>query len=452
MNLTANIKGTAFLIVGDLVVYLFSLIVALAIRYSTIPSETLVMVHLPSFSILFAIFILVTFSAGLYDKQVAFIRQQIQGLLLRGQIINIFIGAAFFYLAPVGIAPKVNLIIYFIVSTAMLFLWRIVMFPVLSISRQQRAVLVGTGEDIKDLFDEVNSRDRYGLIFKNHIDPNVSVDETVKRISQAVKESEASIIIADLHNKSIESAMPFLYSLVFSGIKIIDAGKLYESIFDRIPVSMVGERWLVENSSTSLGNRKIYDLLKRLIDIVVSFVGGIISLIFYPFIILAIKLEDKGSIFIVQERIGSNGKLIKIIKFRSMSGNDNGKYDSNGATKLYVTKVGKFLRVSRLDEIPQFWNVLRGDLSLVGPRPELPRLVEIYNKEILYYNARHLVKPGLFGWAQIYHEAHPHHSVATEDTKDKLSYDLYYIKNRSLLLDTKISLRTMQILMKRAGK
>ena len=452
MNLTANIKGTAFLIVGDIVVYLFSLIVALAIRYGTIPSKTLVMVHLPSFSILFAIFILVTFSAGLYDKQVAFIRQQIQGLLLRGQIINVFIGAAFFYLAPVGIAPKVNLIIYFIVSTAMLFLWRIVMFPVLSISRKQKAILVGTGEDIKDLFDEVNSRDRYGLVFKNHIDPNVSVDETVKRISQAVKESEASIIIADLHNKTIESAMPFLYSLVFSGIKIIDAGKLYESIFDRIPVSMVGERWLVENSSTSLGNRKIYDLLKRLIDIIVSFVGGIISLVFYPFIILAIKLEDKGSIFIVQERIGSNGKLIKIIKFRSMSGNDNGKYDSNGATKLYVTKVGKFLRVSRLDEIPQFWNVLRGDLSLVGPRPELPRLVEIYNKEIPYYNARHLVKPGLFGWAQIYHEAHPHHSVATEDTKDKLSYDLYYIKNRSLLLDTKISLRTMQILMKRAGK
>jgi len=452
MNSATNTKGMTFLIIGDIIVYLFSLIVALAIRYGTIPSKALVMIHLPPFAILFAIFILVTFSAGLYDKQVAFIRTQIQGLLFRGQIINIFIGVVFFYLAPVGIAPKVNLIIYFIVSTAMLFLWRIVMFPVLSISRKQKAILVGTGEDVSDLYNEVNSRDRYGLIFNKYIEPSISVDETVKMISQAVKESEASIIIADLHNKSVESAMPFLYSLVFSGIKIIDAGKLYESIFDRIPVSMVGERWLVENSSTSLGNRKIYDLLKRLIDIIVSLVGGIISLVFYPFIILAIKLEDKGSIFIVQERIGSNGKLIKIIKFRSMSGNDNGKYDSNGATKLYVTKVGKFLRVSRLDEIPQFWNVLRGDLSLVGPRPELPRLVEIYNKEIPYYNARHLVKPGLFGWAQIYHEAHPHHSVATEDTKDKLSYDLYYIKNRSLLLDTKISLRTMQILMKRAGK
>jgi lipopolysaccharide/colanic/teichoic acid biosynthesis glycosyltransferase len=302
------------------------------------------------------------------------------------------------------------------------------------------------------LKEEINSRDRYGVVFCAHIEPSVTIDETVRNISQAVKDNGASIIIADLHNKSVESAMPLLYSLVFSGIKIIDASRFYESIFDKIPLSMVGERWLVENSSTSLGNRRVYDLVKRIIDIFVSFVGGLISLIFYPFIILAIKIEDGGSIFIEQERVGSSGKTVKIVKFRSMSGNDNGKYNKNGTTSLYVTKVGKFLRVSRLDEIPQFWNVFKGDLSLVGPRPELPGLVDVYNKEIPYYNARHLVKPGLFGWAQIYHEAHPHHAVATEDTKEKLSYDLYYIKNRSLILDAKISLRTMQILMKRAGK
>ncbi len=440
------------LMLGDLLVYVFSLILSLAIRYGEIPSRGLLLVHLPAFTILFAVFILVTFSAGLYDKQVAFIRRQIQGLLLRAQIINIFIGIAFFYLAPVDIAPKVNLIIYFVVSTALLFLWRMIMFPVLSISRKQKAILVGNGDDIEDLRDEINSRDIYGLAIKNYIKPSTAIDETVNMISQAVKENDATIIIADLHNKSIESAMPFLYSLVFSGIKIVDASKFYESIFDKIPLSIVGERWLVENSSTSLGNRKIYDGLKRVIDIVVAFIGGIISLIFYPFIILAIKIEDRGPIFIIQERIGSNGKKVKIIKFRSMSGNDNGHYNKNGTTSLFVTKVGKFLRISRLDEIPQFWNVFRGDLSLVGPRPELPGLVEVYKKDIPYYAARHLVKPGLFGWAQIYHEAHPHHAIATEDTREKLSYDLYYIKNRSLLLDVKISLRTMQILMKRAGK
>lgn len=451
MNST-NAKGATLLVLGDLLVYVFSLILSLAIRYGQMPSRTLLLSHLPSFAILFVVFILVSFSAGLYDKQVAFIRKQTQGLLLRVQLINIFIGIVFFYLAPVGIAPKVNLFIFFIVSTLLLFLWRIIMFPVLSISRKQKAILVGRGNDVLDLKEEINTRDRYGIVFKYHIEPSASVEETVSLIGKAVKENEASILVVDLHDKSVEMAMPFLYTLVFSGIKIIDASKLYESIFDKIPLSMVGERWLVENSSTSLGNRRFYDLVKRLIDIFVSFIGGVISLVFYPFIILAIKLDDRGPIFIEQERIGSSGKTVKIIKFRSMSGNDNGKYNKNGVTSLHVTKVGKFLRISRLDEIPQFWNVLKGDLSLVGPRPELPGLVDVYKKEIPYYNARHLVKPGLFGWAQIYHEAHPHHAVATEDTKEKLSYDLYYVKNRSLVLDTKISLRTMQILMKRAGK
>jgi lipopolysaccharide/colanic/teichoic acid biosynthesis glycosyltransferase len=150
--------------------------------------------------------------------------------------------------------------------------------------------------------------------------------------------------------------------------------------------------------------------------------------------------------------MGRNGKQVKIIKFRSMTGNDEGVYGHNGKTTNFVTRVGSFLRKTRIDELPQFWNVLKGDLSMVGPRPELPNLTLIYEKQIPYYNARHLVKPGLFGWAQIYHENHPHHNVATEDTRDKLSYDLYYIKNRSLALDIKITLRTLQILFKRAGK
>lgn len=452
MNGLSSTKSSTILILGDLIVYIFSLIVTLAIRHGDIPSRSLLLNHLPSFSILFVIFILAIFISGLYDKQIVFIQRHIQGLLIRVQMVNIFIGTLFFYLAPVGIAPKANLIIYFIVSTLLLFLWRIVMFPVFVVIRKQRAVLIGVGNDIDDLYKEINSNDRYGLYFIDKIEPQNYLDEIVDTIKKSVKENKASIIIADLDNKSVETAMPFLYSLVFSGVRIVDASKIYESIFDRVPVSVVGERWLVENSSTVLGNRIVYDSLKRLVDIFIASVGGIISLIFYPFIFLAIKIEDGGPIFIVQERIGSNGKLVRIIKFRSMSGNDNGKYNKDGRSKLFVTKVGKFLRVSRLDELPQFWNVVKGDLSLVGPRPEFPQLVSVYDKEIPYYNARHLVKPGLFGWAQIYHEAHPHHSVSTEDTKDKLSYDLYYIKNRSFVLDAKIILRTIQILMKRAGK
>lgn len=449
---TTNYRGITMLIIGDLLVYIFSLVLTLAIRYKVIPSQSLFLDHLPSFIVLFIFFILISFSAGLYDKQVAFIRKQIRGLLFNVQIVNIFFGAMFFYLAPVGIAPKANLIIYFVVSTALLFLWRTVMFPVISFSRKQKAILIGEGDDISDLLMEVNNNNRYGLFFNEHIRPLGSIEEFSRKVKEAVSNNQVSIIIADFRNKIIEESMPLFYNLVFLGVRVIDVNKLYEAIFEKIPISLVGERWLVENSSTALGNRKMYDLLKRLIDIIVAFIGGVLSLIFYPFIYIAIKIEDGGPIFIIQERVGSNGKLMRIVKFRSMSGNDNGKYGKNGSTNLHVTKVGRFLRTSRLDELPQFWNVVVGDLSLVGPRPEFPQLVEVYEREIPYYNARHLVKPGLFGWAQIYHETHPHHQISSEDTKEKLSYDLYYIRNRSFALDIKIIFRTIQILMKRAGR
>ena len=440
------------LVVGDLLAYIFSLIFTLTIRYSAIPHREFFMEHVPSFSILFVIFLLVSFSAGLYDKQSTLLRGRTQGLLIRVQIINLIIGIIFFYFASVTIAPKINLLIYILISTAILFVWRMVMFPVLTASRKQHAVLVGAGDDIKDLYTEINTSSHYSFTFKEHIQPSGSVSDVVGAISAAVKNNRASIIVADLYNKNVEAAIPFLYSLIFSGAQIVDASRLYESLFDRVPLSMMQERWLIENSATALGNRRIYDGLKRVIDVLIASVGGLVSLVFYPFVYIAIKLEDGGPLFIFQNRIARNGKTVRIIKFRSMSGNDDGRYGVNGATKNTVTRVGKFLRASRIDELPQVWNVIRGDLSMVGPRPELPNLVAVYEKEIPYYSARHLVKPGLCGWAQIYHENHPHHQVATEDTRDKLSYDMYYIKNRSLGLDLKIVLRTLQILMKQSGR
>ncbi len=452
MTSISNSRGTATLILGDAIVYLVSLVFTLAIRYGEIPSRSLIAIHLPAFSVLIVVFLIVNFSLGLYERQLSFVGTRMQVNLLKAQIANIIFGIVFFYLAPVAIAPKANLIIYFIISTGLLYLWRIVMYPVVSSARKQVAIIVGKGNDVEDLYLEINKGLQYGLFFKEKISPQGSVEDTVKAISESVKRTGASIIVADLHDPLIEAAMPFLYSLIFSGVQIIDGSKLYESIFGRIPLSMIRERWLVENSATALGNRRVYDGLKRVLDVAVSALGGIVSLIFYPFVFLAIKAEDRGPIFIVQNRIGKNGKPIRIYKFRSMSGNDEGKYGAEGSSRNVVTRVGMFLRTSRIDELPQLWNVLKGDLSLVGPRPELPGLAQIYEKEIPYYNTRHLVKPGLFGWAQIYHEQHPHHSVATEETRNKLSYDLYYIKNRSLGLDSKITLNTIRILVSFAGR
>jgi len=126
--------------------------------------------------------------------------------------------------------------------------------------------------------------------------------------------------------------------------------------------------------------------------------------------------------------------------------------DINITSDNKVTRVGKFLRKSRIDELPQIWSVLKGDVSLIGPRPELPSGVNRYTEEIPYYNIRHIIKPGLSGWAQIYHDNHPHHSADVDETKNKLSYDLYYIKNRSIFLDIKITLKTLKIIFLQKGK
>ncbi|HTK33403.1 MAG TPA: sugar transferase [Candidatus Paceibacterota bacterium] len=451
MTHLTNSKGALVLIIGDSIVYIFSLILTLTIRYHEFPTQNLVWGHLQSFSLLFLMFFVVSFSAGLYDKQSIFMRGKIPSILLKVQSINVLLGTAFFYLAPVSITPKANLAIYFVVSTILLLLWRLIMFPVVSNSRTQSAILIGDSADIKDIYDEVNGNSRYGLVFKEQVVPQSTVEETVNAISQAIQKTGATAIVIDLRQPTLEATIPFLYSLIFSGVVIINAEKLYETIFDRIPLSMVEDRWVVESASIALGSRRVYDLLKRLMDIGIASVGLVLTSVFYPFVYIAQKIEDRGSLFITQDRIGLNGKRIKILKFRSMTANDGGVYGADGKTQLKITKVGTFIRATRIDEFPQFWNVLKGDISLIGPRPELPSLVTVYEKEIPYYNVRHLIKPGLSGWAQIYHRAHPHHAVAVDDTRDKLSYDLFYVKNRSLNLDISIVFQTVRAILSRQG-
>jgi len=185
-----------------------------------------------------------------------------------------------------------------------------------------------------------------------------------------------------------------------------------------------------------------YDTIKRVIDII----GGIIlSIIFFPVCMctaIAIKLNSQGPIFAdTPQRVGKNGKLFKLYKFRSMIMDAEKNTGAQwAATKdKRVTRIGKFIRKSRIDEIPQFWNILKGEMSFVGPRPERPEFVETLKKEIPFFNERHLVKPGLTGWAQINFP----YGASVEDAKEKLQYDLFYIKNRSIALDISIILKTI---------
>jgi len=334
---------------------------------------------------------------------------------------------------------------YLFVSFVFILAWRLFWLKRGYDSKKNKAILIGTGYEVEMLRNEVNNNPRHTLVFVSSIDPGKRKKiDIAKDLVKKVSHNTATIVVVDLQNEKIIQALPSFYNLLFSKVQVMDFYKVYEHVFDRIPISVIGYKWFLENIRTSPS--VTYDVAKRIMDITISFVLGFISLVVYPFVAFAIKIDDGGPVFINQERVGKNNKTIYIIKFRTMKVSDGGKWVVKNDPR--ITRVGKFLRASRIDELPQLWNVFMGDLSLVGPRPELPSLVRLYECEVPYYKVRHLIKPGLSGWGQIHHDKPPH---SIEETKEKLSYDLYYIKRRSFLLDLEIALKTLKTLLSRSG-
>lgn len=440
------------LLAGDIVVFALSLWITLALRRLEIPESELFRQHLVPFSLLFLAWVGVFFLAGLYGKHTRLFRSRLPATIFYTQVVNVLLAALFFFFFSFfGIAPKTVLILYLIVSFVLIFLWRVGIFTRLPNARRLKGVLIASGPDAQALADEVRNDKRYPFEFAYVIDTaKAPKHEVIREACRMISESEIMFLVINFSDNAVSAAMPIIYDAAFHKPRFafVDVIDLYREVFDRVPLTMLTYEWILENLNAS----RAYDFLKRFIDIVFALMFGLLSLIVYPFVMLAIKLDDGGRIFITQDRIGRYQKTIRIIKFRSMSGNDEGNYGkNNGKSELRVTRVGKWLRVLRIDELPQIWNILLGDLSLVGPRPELPALANQYSARIPHYNARHLIAPGLSGWAQIRHDRHPHHGAAIQETKEKLSYDLYYLKHRSLLLDVFIALQTIRIVVTARG-
>jgi len=438
------------LFIGDILVFTAALWLTLALRYLQPPSAALFKLHFVPFSILFVVWVLVFFLAGLYSRHTPLFQSRLLATIVYAQVINVALAALFFFLTPVfGIAPKTNLVLYLFVSSALIFLWRVSLYPRIRSGKKIRGVLIASGPDAKRLAEEVKTG-RYTFAFDYVVDTKEAPShEVIQRACRVAVDTGVSFIVVDLSDRAVSSALPIIYDAAFhkKRFALINAVDLYQELFEREPLSLINYEWVLGN----IGVSRLYDILKRGTDIVFAFIVGAVSLIFYPFVILAIKLDDGGTVFIEQVRVGRYQEPIRILKFRSMSGNDDGRYGKNGKTSLVVTRVGKWLRLLRIDELPQLWNVLQGDLSLVGPRPELPAIAGVYSAKIPYYNARYLVAPGLTGWAQLKHDRDPHGGHDIMATKEKLSYDLYYLKHRSLFLDLFIILQTVRILVSARG-
>ncbi len=226
------------------------------------------------------------------------------------------------------------------------------------------------------------------------------------------------------------------------GLRVSSYPDFIERNFSLVPVESINADWLF--SACPEVAHPYYNGLKRLVDVVVSIVGLILSAPALILAIIAIKLESRGPAFYSQERVGQFNRSFRIHKLRTMvqdAEREGAKWASRGDSR--ITRIGRFLRKTRIDELPQFWNVLRGEMSLSGPRPERPEFVEMLAEQIPFYLQRHLVKPGLTGWAQINYP----YGASVEDAANKLKYDLYYIKHASIVLDFQIALRTVGTLM-----
>lgn len=441
-------KESIALFLGDIVFFLVSLWIMLVVRYGAVPSRELFASHLLPFSVLFVVWIVVFYIAGLYEKHTVFLKKKLPNIIFQAQVVNSFLAVLFFYFIPYfGITPKTNLFIYLIISFGCMLLWRIYGVEIFGMGKKENAIIVASGSEMKELVEEVNNNSRYNIRFVSSLDlDKVQGVDFQQEIVSKVYADDIHMIAIDLRNEKVEPILPSLYNLIFSKVHFIDMHKIYEDIFDRIPLSLVRYNWFLENISVS--PKVTYDALKRAMDIIIGTILGLISLVISPFVMLAIWIEDGRPFFFTQERVGANNKTIYVSKFRSMSVDAR---DGDGSNEHRITRIGAILRKTHIDELPQLWSVIKGDLSLIGPRPEMPALVKVYEKEIPYYNIRHLIKPGLSGWAQLYHVNPPKFDASASETKTKLSYDLFYIKNRSVVLDLKIALKTLKALISGSG-
>ncbi len=436
---------------GDIAVFVLALWLSLLVRYMDFPTVALFKAHLGAFVPVFVLWLGLYVLGGLYDRHLRFTKSKLFGKLWMAQIINVMVAFLYFYTLKTsmiagGLTPKTILFLYLIISGVLITLWRVHAYSKITELRPIRVLCAGNDPDFERLVAAKEKLRQSGI----EILPVRSVLELENLIKEHAvtgtdnDRSRIDVVVSNGFDPAFKDASAKIYDLLFKGVVYVDFSDFYEEVFEMIPLQAIDESWFLKY--VSVRRRYIYDALKRFMDIVIALPLAIVSIVFYPFVILARKIENLGPILIFQDRIGENAKKIRIVKFSSMTVNDAGKVIVKNDNR--ITPVGAFIRKTRIDELPQLWNVLRGDLSLIGPRPEMPNLVDFYNKEIPHYNMRHIIKPGLSGWAQIHHDVPPQ---TVEATKVKLAYDLYYIKNRGLMLDLKIAFATIKTLLSRTG-
>lgn len=439
------------LLLGDIFILYLSLALTLWIRYGYL-DQNLWNRHLWPFSIIFAIWLIVFFINGLYEFKKVRVDFSFYSNLLQNLGINVALAVVFFYIFSDDFGqmrPQTILLILMAVYATLFFVWRKSFYKLISSrSLGNNLALIGLNDESLALAEEIINKPQFGYQLKLIINPDfvtvpekfqiIPISKNINDLKNEFLKHKIQTVVVVNNPKYAAEVSRYLFENINLKIQYYNLTNFYEKIIGKIPLMLLERNWFLENFNSR--NKNGFEISKRFIDLFFAWFFGLISLILIPFIALAIKLESKGKIIYQQERVGLNNKKFKVYKFRTMQENA----EQNGAVwasinDARVTRIGKLLRRTRLDEIPQFLNIIIGNMSFVGPRPERPEFVEQLRQEIPFYNERHLIKPGLTGWAQINYP----YGASVADAKEKLQYDLFYIKNQSVALDISIILKTI---------
>lgn len=357
--------------------------------------------------------------------------------------------------------PRVGVGAFLVYASLLTLIWRMVFIRIYKqTGRLRRILLIGAGKAGKTLAELYDSLEPRSFNIIGYVDDDVQkvgeifhglpVLGTSEHLLDIIDDNRISDIVVAINGEIQGSTFQTILDAQEKGVDVTRMPILYEEMTGRVPIHHLESDWIIRSFVDGLSVSGFYDLFKRLMDIVGAVVGLLMLLIAFPFLALAIYFDSGLPIFYSQPRLGRGRSIFTIYKFRSMRKKSENPQDITAAIENdpRITRVGRFLRKFRLDELPQFWNVLRGDMSLVGPRAEVPKLVDEYQKQVPFYRARLLVKPGLAGWAQINYG----YASTIEETSIKLEYDLYYIKHRTLSMDFQIILRTIGTVLRRTGR
>jgi lipopolysaccharide/colanic/teichoic acid biosynthesis glycosyltransferase len=434
--------GRLILLISDCGILFISLYIALSVRYQERFALNEFFAFVYPFTFVIIVSVAIFYSYGLYDKPTLRLIRELNKRIFTSQILVAICATLLFYSLPtLGIAPKTILFLYIVISAIFMSVWRRYAFSLVLHYKKQKSIIVGSGETFHTLVDELSRNPHIGITLLSAIDVDTY---DMKKLSGVLMTTRPSSIIIDMRDERIKPYFDVVYTELFRGTVVLDIVDVYEDVFDMVPLDIINQDWIFRSINVS----RRYDGLKRFIDIILAAPAFLFSLAFvYPFVFFAIKIEDKGPIFYSHLRVGKHGKPFKVYKIRSM---ENLPTNEVKETKK-VTKVGSFIRKTRIDELPQLWNVLRGDVSLIGPRPETPALVTEYVKTLPFYNVRHIVRPGLSGWAQTQQHEAPKFGIDIKQTKTKLAYDMYYLEHSSIMTDLSIILRTFKVLISKSG-